>query len=268
MIRIADPRLDDTALAPLLERLSCVEETCRPGDRFVHRPLSLFAILSTQIGEAEARTGTTTYHHLPGTLFAVAAGTELEERVIRTWRLRYLLLDGPWCRTLGERLRAQGGACMHTQAPRAWSLALAECVDEGLTQRPGWDWRMTRSLAVLLGGLAAKPSADGDLVTHIGAMVDAAPERPWNVAALARELGLAPRTLQARFAAATGEGPVRWIMRRRLSHARLLLERGMAVHAVATRLGFANPFHFSRVCRRLLGAAPTHLRTTSGKSYL
>ena len=47
------------------------------------------------------------------------------------------------------------------------------------------------------------------------------------------------------------------LLRRRLLHARALLQRGCGVAACADRLGFANPFHFSRCYRRVFGHPPS-----------
>lgn len=76
---------------------------------------------------------------------------------------------------------------------------------------------------------------------------------------LARELGIAERTLTAHCRRHLGAAPLKLFRRRQMQHARsLLTNTGMGVAAVARHLGFANPFHFSAVYRRVLGHPPSH----------
>lgn len=80
-------------------------------------------------------------------------------------------------------------------------------------------------------------------------------------AELARELGLAERTLTARCRAHLGASPLRLFRQRQMDYAKSLLAGGMGVAAAATHLGFANPFHFSTVFRRVHGRPPSHAGT-------
>jgi AraC-like DNA-binding protein len=76
-------------------------------------------------------------------------------------------------------------------------------------------------------------------------------------ATLARELGIAERTLTNRCRSHLGASPLRLFRRRQMEHARYLLAGGMSVAAAAEHLGFANPFHFSAVFRRVHGRPPS-----------
>lgn len=75
---------------------------------------------------------------------------------------------------------------------------------------------------------------------------------------LARELGIAERTLTNHCRSHLGASPLRLFRRRQMEHARYLLAGGMSVAAAAEHLGFANPFHFSAVFRRVHGRPPSH----------
>ncbi len=75
---------------------------------------------------------------------------------------------------------------------------------------------------------------------------------------LAGELGLAERTLTARCRALLGGAPMRLYRRQQMEHARHLLVAGSSVTETALLLGFANPFHFSAVFRRVSGHPPSH----------
>lgn len=256
MRRLGIPNLLEPPLNGVLGSLACIDELIPAGECFA-QVMTHYAIQSTTQGEAEITVDGRPLTHRPGRLFAIAPGVELRERAIKPWRVRYVMLDGSWCAPLGEALQATGGAVMLDRPPAPWLSALDTVVDAGIDGGPGSPWRIAGALAILLGGLAVGQPHAGDLLAELGRVIDAAPERSWSVAGLARTLRLAPRTLQARFNACTGEGPVRWVLQRRMAHATLMLQRGMAVKEVAERLGFANQFHFSRAYKRCCGRAPS-----------
>ncbi len=77
------------------------------------------------------------------------------------------------------------------------------------------------------------------------------------VPALAKALGLAERTLQQRCRELLGTTPLALLRRHQLELARELLATGATVQAVAAHLGFANPFHFSTVYKRVFGHPPS-----------
>lgn len=256
MRRLGIPGLLQPPLHGVLGGLACVDELIPAGETFA-QVMTQYAIQLTTAGEAEITVDGRPLTHRPGRLFAIGPGVELRERAVRPWRVRYVMLHGPWCAPLGEALQASGGALMLDRPPAPWLTALGTAVDAGIAGGPGSTWRIAAALAVLLGGLSAGQPNAGDLLAELGRVIDAAPERPWSVTGLARTLRLAPRTLQVRFRALTGEGPARWVLQRRMAHATLMLERGMAVKDVAERLGFANQFHFSRAYKRCCGHAPS-----------
>jgi AraC-like DNA-binding protein len=79
-----------------------------------------------------------------------------------------------------------------------------------------------------------------------------------NMSELAGVLRISPRQLVNRCRELFGETPARLLLRFKLRRAdELLSYRGLRVQEVSEELGFANPYHFSRVYRRLRGHAPT-----------
>jgi AraC-like DNA-binding protein len=82
-----------------------------------------------------------------------------------------------------------------------------------------------------------------------------------DVAALAQAVDLTPSTFAHRFRAEVGVSPMRYLARMRLELAtRLLAESGMNLGEVAAASGFADAFHLSHACRRILGVSPSQLR--------
>jgi AraC-like DNA-binding protein len=78
------------------------------------------------------------------------------------------------------------------------------------------------------------------------------------VRALAAEAKMSPRHLTNLCQRLFGQPPARLLLQLKLRHAEEMLRfRGMRVKEVSEELGFANPYHFSRVFRRHRGRAPS-----------
>lgn len=79
-----------------------------------------------------------------------------------------------------------------------------------------------------------------------------------NVDELALALRMSPRQLVIECRSFFGKSPARLLLSFKLSHADdLLRHRGLLVREVSEQLGFANPYHFSRVYSRERGHAPS-----------
>ncbi|WP_344526026.1 GlxA family transcriptional regulator [Streptomyces albiaxialis] len=80
---------------------------------------------------------------------------------------------------------------------------------------------------------------------------------PLSVDDLAARLGVSPRTLARRFAERLGTSPGAWLLARRVSAARALLEEtDLPVEAVAARVGLGSPVNLRRRFRAQVGTTP------------
>jgi AraC-like DNA-binding protein len=81
------------------------------------------------------------------------------------------------------------------------------------------------------------------------------------VTALSSELALSPKTLARRIEAATGVSPIKFIQRRRLSHAAHLLETtALSIETVAAQVGYQDSTALRKLIKREFGVTPSNLR--------
>jgi AraC-like DNA-binding protein len=151
------------------------------------------------------------------------------------WRERFAPLVRLWSRggahSLADRLRASG----------ILATALADWLGAG---RGGNAMQGAGRVRALLDELATSPV---DL--HLG------------VAQLAQRCRMGEPAFRRAFRAATGVSPRRWLERRRVEAVLgMLADPGVPVAHAAQVAGYADPFHFARVVRRVTGCAPSSLR--------
>jgi AraC-like DNA-binding protein len=84
---------------------------------------------------------------------------------------------------------------------------------------------------------------------------------------LAAAMGLSPTRFHTVFRRATGMAPMRYVRQFRIRHAqRLLLDTTLSVAEVGARIGFSDPFHFSRMFKTAIGKSPGAYRQEIKKS--
>lgn len=82
-----------------------------------------------------------------------------------------------------------------------------------------------------------------------------------SVGAWASAAALGVRTLERRWAAAFGEGPLRWLQAVRIEEARRLLERGSdGWDAITEKCGYSDPASFRELFERRVGMTPGRYR--------
>jgi AraC-like DNA-binding protein len=152
-----------------------------------------------------------------------------------------------------------GRALVLTRPPAVAVQALARAVGAALEQPAGWQWSFTAALAELLGSLqdSCRMAEATDLPARVSNLIGSEPDRRWTTREIADGLGLSLSTLAHAFPRVGGMPLAAWLRRGRLARAQMLVHQGLPVVAVAERLGFANPFHFSRAYSRQWGHPPS-----------
>lgn len=257
------------ALTPVLRHISEVDiDRAYHWGRHRHESYEAIAV---RRGRYRCRLNDVELELRPGQALLVKPGDWHED--ILTGPLRYtalwfalageVALFAPECRAVAQVARIDAGA-------RAALDRLRAAIDEdtiagaGLRQALFGEflWSAVRGLPDEgLDGRFRSGGEDAAFAQRLGRVLDRHLDQPTSVAAIARELSLSPAVLTHRCRAALGVSPARALRHRRLDHARALLEHsGLAIKAVAARLGFADQFQFSKAFKKRHGFAPSRLR--------
>jgi AraC-like DNA-binding protein len=108
---------------------------------------------------------------------------------------------------------------------------------------------------------AAVLIANAQRLAPVFAAIDERLAEPASREGLARLAGLSPSRFHELFLAVMREPPMAYLARRRMLRAQqLLIGGGRSVREVAAAVGFTDPFHFSRVFKRVCGESPARYR--------
>lgn len=103
---------------------------------------------------------------------------------------------------------------------------------------------------------------DGDVAALMEWAIDRLHER-LSVGDLARHAAISQRTLSRRFVAASGAGPLHWLITQRVHRARELLEStDQSVEFIADRVGLGDAATLRRHFKRVVGVPPSSYRRT------
>lgn len=206
-----------------------------------------------------------------GTLFLIPPGLPFHENLLGThpwlWvvALIYTDVDAPCTAALPRApFTFQVDACaltplitllqsLHRQDPGDAMIALGM-----LLTLFGACWRAAEAYHPphAAEGVSAEVAA---AMAYLRAHLEAAP----SLAEIAAACHMSVSSLAHRFTAETGLAPKRWLTRERLRMARHLLLEGRSVSETAAQVGFATPFHFSRVFTRQEGLPPSQFQRLS-----
>jgi AraC-like DNA-binding protein len=95
------------------------------------------------------------------------------------------------------------------------------------------------------------------------------PARPWTVAQLAAAGGTSRTVFARQFRNLTGEPPMAYLTRWRMTvAARLLRETDLPIESVAARIGYGSPFAFGKAFKKSMGHSPgAYRRANQGDEY-
>jgi AraC-like DNA-binding protein len=244
-------------------------EHCNPDYAIVRHEFPFYVLEYVRSGQGTVRLDRRRHALRPGMIFAYAPTTDCE---IRTDpgdpMVKYFLgLAGD---EVAPRLRRCGiapGRARQLAAHAEVTTVLEDLVREG--QRSGALAR--RICATLFELLLLKIEDTSTLAPHASepareaflrckALIDAEAERLGTLEEIARATGVEASSVCRWFRRYQGASPYQYLLRRKMNlAAEYLVEHGGLVKEVAQRVGFADPYHFSRAFKAVHGVAPRAL---------
>jgi AraC-like DNA-binding protein len=126
---------------------------------------------------------------------------------------------------------------------------------------------MTRVLGTESQPQSPPPPAADPLVDQALEIIHTESHRPISIEEVAEKLSIARRTLDRRFAAATGKSILEEINHFRLNRAkRLLAETDLPIRSIANLVGFSNPERLGVLFARREGVTPSEFRQRRSRS--
>jgi transcriptional regulator GlxA family with amidase domain len=128
-----------------------------------------------------------------------------------------------------------------------------------------------QDLLLWIAGLAAhapRARRSDAAIDRLIALLEERFAEPWTVPHLAERIGLTQDHMARCFRQRLGQTIPRYLLQRRVAHARQLLEiTDLPVNRIAARVGMPDAQHFNKQFRRLTGLSPSAARSArSGKS--
>ncbi len=186
------------------------------------------------------------------------------------WTIAWCHVSGNSLQLWRDRMPDPALACWDTLAP-----AEAQAAFEDLWQaseRNAAPIELNALLQLWLARLISREArslarAAPDPIDRVAALLREKPAEPWPLSALAREAHCTSGHLVTRFRRRWGCPPRHYLIRQRLQRACGLLEAtNDKIAAVASAVGYENPFYFSRIFSKTFGISPAAYRARNGRS--
>jgi AraC family transcriptional regulator len=244
-------------------------EHCNPDYAIVRHEFPFYVLEYVCSGQGTVRLNRRRHALRPGMIYAYAPTTDCE---IRTDpgdpMVKYFLgLAGTGVAPRLKRCGIAPGSARQLAAHAEITTVLEDLVREG--QRSGALAR--RICATLFELLLLKIEDTSSLSTHASepareaflrckALIDAEAERLSTLEEIAHATGVEASSVCRWFRRYQGASPYQYLLRRKMNlAAEYLVEHGGLVKEVAQRVGFSDPYHFSRAFKAVHGVAPRAL---------
>ncbi len=244
-------------------------EHCNPDYVIARREFPFYVLEYVLAGQGSVRLGRRRHTLRPGMVFAYGPTTDCEIHTDPHHPMvKYFL--GLAGEGVAPRLRRCGvgpGSARQLAAHAEVTSVLEDLLREG--QRSGaLARRICAALFELLllkiediSTLAPHPSEPArEAFLRCKALIDAGAERLGSLEEIARVAGVETSSVCRWFRRFQGSTPYQYLLRRKMNlAAEHLIEHGGLVKEVAQRVGFADPYHFSRAFKSVHGVAPREL---------
>ena len=244
-------------------------EHCNPDYAIARREFPFYVLEYVRSGQGSLRLDRRQHALRPGMVYAYAPTTHCEIHTDpRDPMVKYFLgLTGTGVASRLRRCGVPPGSACQLAAHAEVTSVLEDLVREG--QRSGMLAR--RICATLFELLLLKIEDTSTLASHgsepareaflrCKALIDAEAERLGTLEEVACAAGVEASSVCRWFRRYQGSSPYQYLLRRKMNlAAEYLVEHGGLVKEVAQRVGFSDPYHFSRAFKSVHGVAPRAL---------
>ncbi|MCX6955582.1 MAG: AraC family transcriptional regulator [Verrucomicrobia bacterium] len=244
-------------------------ERCNPDYAMVRRNFPFYVLEYVVAGKGTVKLDGREHALGPGVVFAYTPTTRCEIRTDPADPMvkYFLSFAGSQVPLRLRRCGVPPGRARLLAAHAEVTSVLEDLVREG--QRSGALAR--RICAVLAELLLLKIEDSASLAAHASepareaflrckALIDAQAERLATLEEIAKATGVEASSVCRWFRRYQGTSPYQYLLRRKMNlAAEFLVEHGGLVKEVAQRVGFADPYHFSRAFKAVHGVAPRAL---------
>lgn len=247
-------------------------EECRP-DYVVDRPSYPFHVIELIVrGSGRVRLGGGRWQRIgAGAIFScdATAACRIETDPREPLVKYFFALHGRDVRARLQAVRLRPGVVRHTPILAEAIAAAEEVIREGQRHHPMTAEICLKLVELLLlrvatgSGPAQRPSDERarESFLRCKALIDDSAHVLQTLEAVADAVRLDPSTICRLFRRFQGISPYQYLMRRKMTlAAEHLLESGVLVKEAAARVGFQDPYHFSRSFKGVHGVSPDQLR--------
>lgn len=242
-------------------------EVCRPDYELVRRTFPWLVVELVVRGEGALDLDGNPYPLRPGTLFCYGSRTSLRiSSDPGNPFLKYFVgFTGPEAQRVTSHGPLRVGTARQAVYPHELQEILDKVIAEGNRKSPASSTIANDYLRIFLlkldecadGTAPAEFSRGLDSYLRAKAFLEENYLRLTRTEEAAHELAMAPETLCRLFQHYSQTSPHQFLLRLRINLAvDLLLGTSLLVKQVAEQVGFDDPFHFSRVFKKLQGVAP------------
>nr|WP_317399431.1 AraC family transcriptional regulator [uncultured Gemmiger sp.] len=258
--------LEEYAAHPLVARLYLTDVGCFPRaknhTRIRREGIEEYILLYCAAGRGTVQVGDRAWQLTPGTAFCIPRGAphRYAADAADPWTLlwvhfkggdtRYYPLDE--CRLLTPSAQVAGRM-------NDWFDLLFEAL-EGEYSLENFVY-LSQVLGLILAGLYRRTAPDSSRLTRAVRWMYAHLGESLTLDRLCRELGMSKSGLNALFRQYAHRPPLQFFTRLKMTEAgKMLRQTDLPVREIARRLGYADPYYFSRAFRKTVGTSPTAYR--------
>ncbi len=241
-------------------------EACRPDYELDRRTFPWLVVELVVRGEGGLEIDGRRYALRPGSIFCYGPSTShrITSDPEKPFLKYFIGFTGPEAQRVTSRGALRVGEARQAVYPLELQEILDRVIVEGNRKSPSSSTIANDYLRIFLlkldectAGASGEPSRGLDSYIRAKAFLEENFLRLTRTEDAAGELGMAPETLCRLFQHYSRTSPHQFVLRLRINLAvDLLLGTSLLVKQVAERVGFDDPFHFSRVFKKLQGASP------------